>query len=34
MTDVFPRYMYGTLINSSSEPVTVAPEEMIYGGFE
>lgn len=34
MTDVFPRYMYGTLITGADEPVTVTPEEMVYGGFE
>jgi regulator of sigma D len=34
MTDVFPRYMYGTLITGSDEPVTVTPEEMVFGGFE
>jgi len=34
MTDVFPRYMYGTLITGADEPVTVTPEEMVFGGFE
>lgn len=34
MTDVFPRYMYGTFTTGAQEPVEVAPEEMIYGGFE
>ena len=34
MSDVFPRYMYGTFTVGSDEPVQVTPEEMIYGGFE
>lgn len=34
MTDVFPRYMYGTFTTGAQEPVEVTPEEMIYGGFE
>ena len=34
MSDVFPRYMYGTFTTGAQEPVKVTPEEMIYGGFE
>lgn len=34
MTDVFPRYMYGTFETGAQEPVKVTPEEMVYGGFE
>jgi hypothetical protein len=34
MTDVFPRYMYGTLNAGAQEPVQVTPEEMVFGGFE
>lgn len=34
MTDVFPRYMYGTFTTGAQEPVKVTPEEMVYGGFE
>ena len=34
MSDVFPRYMYGTFETGAQEPVKVTPEEMIYGGFE
>lgn len=34
MTDVFPRYMYGTFETGAQEPVQVTPEEMVFGGFE
>lgn len=34
MSDVFPRYMYGTFTAGAQEPVQITPEEMVFGGFE